>query len=679
MVATIGSLIVLAIAIFLFRQASNWYQARLLAELRAQIIEDVSLRGNALSAAINRRFALIDGLYAFVMGEANNEELASKFDNFSAGLNANTPGIHNISLAPDGIVQFIHPLQGNEDMIGSDLLQDQRPEVREDIQRAKETGEIILSGPIELGDGMVLIARKAVFNEGMYWGLINLVLDLEPILSRAGLDALTSDLEYALVDSNGRFLFGSQTSYLENAVVSQIELPDSYWILAAAPLSGWDSAIRKDLTIFQTGILIIISLITCLTYLIIKRQSRLVLAVEARTREIALSKLSLERKVEERTKELSALLEVTQTVNSTLELKPLLSLILSQLQRVIDYSGAAIATLEDDHLIFLDYRGPANREDILGLRVPLDQPSGYQQVYKHRKTIIYPDLQEESFGAESTIQSPKEGSSIHLRYARSWMGVPLIVKGEFIGVLRIDHVQPNRFWEQDAIMVLAFANQVAVAIENARLYEQAQDLASMRERQKLARELHDSVSQALYGISLGARTARKLLERDPDNPESLKEPMDYLLSLSDAALIEMRSLIFELRPDMLEKEGIVIVLRKQVEVLRTRHNLKVSTDFGPEPILSIEAKEDLYRVAQEAINNTIKHAQATEVRVKLVTEGDSLLLEVKDNGKGFNPNADFPGHYGLQSMRERIENRSGTLEIHSSANNGTLVRANLPL
>ena len=139
-------------------------------------------------------------------------------------------------------------------------------------------------------------------------------------------------------------------------------------------------------------------------------------------------------------------------------------------------------------------------------------------------------------------------------------------------------------------------------------------VAALEERQKLARELHDSVSQALYGIALGARTAQTQLERDPTK---LAEPLDYILSLSEAGLSEMRALIFELRPESLQNEGLIAALTKQTDAIRARHKLDVVTHFDSEPHVSLDAKEALYRIAQEAMQNIVKHAHASRVELTL--------------------------------------------------------------
>jgi signal transduction histidine kinase len=210
------------------------------------------------------------------------------------------------------------------------------------------------------------------------------------------------------------------------------------------------------------------------------------------------------------------------------------------------------------------------------------------------------------------------------------------------------------------------------------LYEQAQELVSLQERQRLARELHDSVSQVLYSIGLGAHTAREALEMEGDSEQAL-ESIDYVLTLTDAGLAEMRALIFELRPESLEREGLVAALAKQVAVLRTRYNLTVEADLGEELHLPMEMKHALYRVAQEALNNTVKHARASRVVLRLARQDNEIVLEVRDNGIGFDPADTFPGHLGLRSMHERITKVGGSLAIESILGQGTRVSVCMPV
>ncbi len=212
--------------------------------------------------------------------------------------------------------------------------------------------------------------------------------------------------------------------------------------------------------------------------------------------------------------------------------------------------------------------------------------------------------------------------------------------------------------------------------ETRLLSEQAQELASLQERQRLALELHDSVSQTLYGISLGAQTAREALESDPGEAIA---PLDYVISLAEAGLAEMRALIFELRPESLASEGLITALTKQVAILRTRYKLTVNVQLGEEPALSLERKHTLYRIAREALHNTVKHAHARTVLLRLERQDDELVLEVRDDGRGFDSAGPFPGHLGLRSIQERVARLGGTCSLASAPAQGTSLCVRLPI
>ena len=208
------------------------------------------------------------------------------------------------------------------------------------------------------------------------------------------------------------------------------------------------------------------------------------------------------------------------------------------------------------------------------------------------------------------------------------------------------------------------------------LYEQAQELAALQERQRLARELHDSVSQALYGISLGAHTAREALESEPGQAMA---SMEYVIALAEAGLAEMRALIFELRPESLETEGLVAAISKQVAVLRSRYKLTVNVDLDDEPDLALETKHALYRIAQEALHNIIKHAHASSVVLRLARQKNEIILDVRDDGRGFDTAGPFPGHLGLCSMQERVAKIGGALTIESTPGQGTCIDVRVPM
>ena len=214
------------------------------------------------------------------------------------------------------------------------------------------------------------------------------------------------------------------------------------------------------------------------------------------------------------------------------------------------------------------------------------------------------------------------------------------------------------------------ADQFSVSLENARLIAVAQSQAALEERHRLARELHDSVSQALFGIALGARTAKAQLERDP---QKAHEPLDYVLQLAEAGVTEMRALIFELRPEILEKEGLVAALQKQAEMMRLRYKLEMQTYFETEPNLTLETKQTLLRIAQEALHNTVKHAKASCARL----EFRGQTLSISDDGIGFDTTQSFSNSLGQRTMRERAEAIGAKYLLESSLESGTSIRVTL--
>jgi PAS domain S-box-containing protein len=205
----------------------------------------------------------------------------------------------------------------------------------------------------------------------------------------------------------------------------------------------------------------------------------------------------------------------------------------------------------------------------------------------------------------------------------------------------------------------------------------SQARAALEERQRLARELHDSVSQALYGIALGAQTALAALREDQDVTAGA-EATQYVLNLAEAAIAEMRALIFELRPESLEQEGLVGALERHAASLRARHALNVDARLEVEPDVSLDTKEALYRIAQEGLHNAVKHAHSQSIRVRLEDGRQCVRLEVADDGVGFDPEQAYPGHLGLTSMRERAAAVGGEFEVVSAPGCGTRLVVRVP-
>ncbi len=200
--------------------------------------------------------------------------------------------------------------------------------------------------------------------------------------------------------------------------------------------------------------------------------------------------------------------------------------------------------------------------------------------------------------------------------------------------------------------------------------------ATLAERSRLARELHDSVSQALYGIVLGTHTLR---DAGLKNEAVAGPALEYVFQLSETALSEMRTLVQALRPEALETDGLIPALRQQIEALCARSDLTVNVALGSEePPLCIEAKEALYRVALEALQNALKHAQARVIDVRMHVTSARVLLVVRDDGRGFDPTDKFHGHFGLHTMRERVAPLGGSFTVDSAPGLGASVSVSLP-
>jgi signal transduction histidine kinase len=228
------------------------------------------------------------------------------------------------------------------------------------------------------------------------------------------------------------------------------------------------------------------------------------------------------------------------------------------------------------------------------------------------------------------------------------------------------------FWE-------ALSDQAATAVMHARMRVEGEQHAAVAERKRLARELHDSVSQALFSMTLHARTAQLAMEREGLDPAgAVGRSIGQLRELTQGALAEMRALIFELRPGALAEEGLVAALAKQAAALSAREQLPI-TVTGPStrPRLDADVEEHLYRIALEALNNTVKHARATQASVAVIVDDHGLRLLVTDDGTGFDPASFRPGHLGLGTMRERADAVGADLEVRSGPG-GTEVDVHLP-
>ncbi len=557
--------------------------------------------------------------------------------------------------------------------------------------------------------------------------------------------------------------------------------------------------------------------------------------------------------------ELAALMGIAQDIASTLELKPLLGKILDKLGTVMEYDAASIMTLENDHLEVAAYRGPINREEALNFEFPLEEAGANREVIERKEPVVVSDVRSDEPLAGEIRKTAREKSGDSFDYLQCWMGVPLIYQDEVLGMMTLDHREPGQYSFRDAEVVEAFASQVGVAVENARLFEaekerlasserrrrvaeglretmgiinsnqslekvletvldqiysilnadggailrlvsdesgeegllarlttknapaafrevdqislsssdldkktlskrplvledlseedvedyyisstmrrlsravqenfgalistplvvgeelygvialyydkprkftdeeinlvtsfadqaslaienarlneKAEEAAVLEERNRMARELHDSVTQSLYSVTLFAEAAKRMAEQG--DLEQVRSHLENVERMSQQSLKEMRLLIYQMRSPGKTSNRFEDKIKSRLETVERRSGVEFSVEVKGSPDLSEEEVEELYLIAQEALNNAQKHAEATRVDVHLDARDDNIELKISDDGKGFDPEkARKGGGMGLSNMRERTEKIGGELSIESEPGEGTTI------
>jgi signal transduction histidine kinase len=260
----------------------------------------------------------------------------------------------------------------------------------------------------------------------------------------------------------------------------------------------------------------------------------------------------------------------------------------------------------------------------------------------------------------------------------SFLGVPILSAGEVVGAFYLtDKIGADEFSDQDQELIELFAAHAAVAIATARVHERSRELSVVEERNRLARDLHDAVSQTLFSLTLTAEAASELLDRDT---EAARAQLAEVRRLAAEAREEMRSLVFQLRPADLEADGLVATLRKHVEVLGRVHTADVELTVRGQAEPDAAVQRELYRIAQEALQNALKHSGAGRIGVELDLDPALIRLVVTDDGVGFDP-ADprvRSQHLGVTVMAERARAVGGRLDLRSAPGEGATVTAEVP-
>ena len=396
-------------------------------------------------------------------------------------------------------------------------------------------------------------------------------------------------------------------------------------------------------------------------------------SLKAGSRELEARVAEQTRQLDERVKELTTVLALSQDVTSTLELEPLLSLILDQLKEVVDYDIATIRRLEQGVLERLAYRRSFPHEAVPNQRLVVANLDILREVIQTQRAVLVGDIRKDPGFFRGLETGGYDRPGLVLQEARTLMAVPLLFKNQVVGVLVLAHRQPEHFDRRTMDLAQAFANQVAIALVNAELYEKAGEAATLEERARLARELHDSATQALYSATLFSEAGKELAAAG-----DLESAQHYLSRVSEAvhqALKDLRLVIYQLRPPVLEKEGLVRALQQRLDAVEKRAGMDARLISDELPPLPDQVAEGLYRIAQEALNNVLKHAQTDAVSVTIRADGESVALEVVDDGQGFDTEAvRAGGGMGLVGMHERAAQLGGDLTIDSAPDQGTKVK-----
>jgi nitrate/nitrite-specific signal transduction histidine kinase len=390
---------------------------------------------------------------------------------------------------------------------------------------------------------------------------------------------------------------------------------------------------------------------------------------------LADSYASLEDKASKRTEETATLNAIAARVSSSLNLSEIMADALERIMeltgmehgiayRIEDSEGGSASTgtdAEDAHLRVMAFRGLPSTFADLGDGLPLRRSAA--GVAGRRGEPVIWTL------AELPTESPVR-ERIAALGVEQVIAIPLMAKGRMVGSLNLSTNRSRTYPPEQMALLKAIGQQIGVAVENARLYEQAGQSAAMAERSRLARELHDAVTQTLFSANLIADVIPRLWERDPE--EGLRS-LEELRQLTRGALAEMRTMLLEMRPESLARSDLKTLLTQLADAFVGRVRVPVNLVVRGECELSHEVKLAFYRVAQETLNNIAKHSGARHVEVLLECRPGHLDLRIDDDGLGFEVDAVRPGHMGIGIMRERAASVGAVLKVESQPGQGTTV------
>lgn len=504
-----------AFAAFLILLLLWWHvmdlaDAQLYAQARTEGNDQLKLYSANLTNVVNQRIALINGFSAYISAEIADE---GKYDErelneFSRFLMATTRGVRNIALAPDGVMRYVYPYEPNKSVLGYEPAKDPRPDVPMEVQRAIDTGKVVLSRPYELIQGGIgMIARQAIFFEGGYWGLTNIVIDIPVLLEDADISIGATGLDLILLDQTGQLFYGAEAVYEKDPISTLVSLPEGEWTMVGAPSAGWKAAYAGTLNIIRGLSLAVVVMTTAIVYSLTNRQKRLRSLVDARTAELRETEAQLlldiaRREQVEREKELllasesyqrtiaETLSEVTLSLTSHLTISPILNEILLQIKRIVPYETGNIAMLEGNKMRIGAWYGYEEGVTTEFFRSTVIQPL---DIFKIDAYVIQ-SRQPRAIGDVS--QEPEWLIVPETAWIQSYLTYPICLGDKVLGLIRLDGREKGRFSQEDIEKLRPIANAAAIALYNASLFEQAEiEIAERKKVEEQIRSLNDQLEQ----------------------------------------------------------------------------------------------------------------------------------------------------------------------------------------
>jgi PAS domain S-box-containing protein len=381
----------------------------------------------------------------------------------------------------------------------------------------------------------------------------------------------------------------------------------------------------------------------------------------------------LDMRMSKRSQEISSLMKVSRILVSSLSFHDQLKNILINLRNVIDLDGSSVLLRKENLLIAETFQMQLSQEIAEKLVQPFMRPDQVDARFWKNEALIFPDVRSQFKDAREFLSMTASIFNGVPPEMVSWIGIPIKSRSVLIGILSAHAAQVDFFTPEIAEFMGAFANQIALIFENNRLYRQAQTLAAADERNRLARELHDSVTQSLYSVRLYAEAARSALTAG--KVPAADKNLDQLISVARDGMSDLRLLIFELKPPVLEELGLLGALQKRLNMVEARAGIQAEFKVAGEPEFPEDIEIQLYWVIYEALSNVLKHANAKNVFLDFDFSDGKTTVVLKDDGVGFDlVNFNLSQSSGLKNIIDRIEGLGGSIEIHSKPGEGTSIR-----